>query len=112
MPLEIDDLEPFFGVDVTAELCGVSRRRLYDFLLKHGADFPEHYHHDGVESGHGRRLFFRSEVVEIRNRMLGRQLNSRDKARNHRKNRKRDAPDRLKRTLYFEKPGALFFLTP
>lgn len=111
MPPEnkIDDLEPFFGIEVAAELCGCASRTFYTFLEKYKEDFPAHYHHDGVERGHGRRILFRSEIVEIRNRMLGRFLNDRDKARNRRKN---ITLDRQKKTMHFEKPGALFFLTP
>lgn len=102
---EIDkELEPFYGLHVAAELCGCTFRAFDSFLYKHARDFPAHYHHDG-DGPQRRRVLFRSEVIEIRRRMLNGLVNIRDRA-NGTGNVRLNKPKRG----HFDKPSAFFLL--
>lgn len=107
MQLE-NDLEPFFSIDITAELCGVAPRTLYQFLERHMPEIVPHYHHDGVGSGRGARVFFRSEIVKIREKMLFKHVNYQDRALDT--NTKIYKP-RPRRMMRFDKPRASFLLS-
>ncbi len=110
---EDKELEPFYGLAVAAELCGCTVYALEHFLRKYAASFPKHYHHDGLDSGRGIIVLFRSQIIEIRKMMLSGQINWRDRAKGTvRANGTRTNVDlgRLRKSRTFEKPPAHWLL--
>lgn len=109
-----DDLEPFYGLEVAAEICGCTKYALEHFLRKYPSEFPKQYHHDGTEGGRPIIVLMRSQIIEIRKMMLNGNIKWRDRAKiravGSRGQRISADVYRLKKSHFFEKPPAHWLL--